>query len=387
MDDVKKFILSLAEVGLYKARLEEEGKEYTYADNKFAERVIPLKARAFEDTEELALGDLEKKIKPAAVEEKKKPAAAAPPRAKPKPPEAEPEEPVSYRVAPSKKLFRAAIFIVPVAAAAVIFLLSGIGSKDKKDTGLDAGKTDTVISGEKSADKTGADVKKGTAEEKNAEITGKETPADNVVIDKTQGSGLETQNIAARVDKTADKPPIEIKDSKTAGAKDTKTTPVETKKQPADNRKTSTDLKKAVKEPGKEEGQPVKETIKPDTPPLKKTVKIVELPSYLTREYYTEFSKVVINFVPTRIKVSGYLNIKAAIDDKGKVSANISSSEGLQVTPGDDRDKLLNLIKTKISSLRFTPPQDKQGNPVSVSEFSLDYQVGKLESKLILKKK
>jgi hypothetical protein len=380
MDDVKKFILSLAEAGLYKARLEEEGKEYIYADNKFTERNIPVKARAFEDTEELAVGDLDKKKKPAAVEEKKKPKAAAPPKEKPKPPEAEPEEPESYRVAPSKKLFRAAIFIVPVLAAAVIFLLSGIGGKKEKDIGLDAGKTDTVVAGEKSADKTVPDLKTGAEDGKSGEISGQETPTDNVITDKTQGSGQDSKSAVTTVDMSAAKPPVEIKDSKTVSGKDTKMVPGETKKQPAETQKTSTDLKK----PGEQTG---KKTIKPDTLPLKKTVKIVELPSYLTREYNTEFSKLVINYVPTKIKVSGYLNVKAAIDDKGKVSVRISSSEGLQVTPEDTRDKLLNLIKTKISSLRFTPPLDKQNNPVSVSEFNIDYQVGKLESKLILKKK
>lgn len=387
MDDVKEFILSLAEAGLYKARLEEEGKEYIYADNKFTERDTPVKARPHEDTEEPAAIDLEKKKKPAEVEEKKKPKAAAPPKAKPKPPEAEPEEPESYRVAPSKKLFRAAIFIVPVLAAAVIFLLSNLGNKGGKDTGLDTQKTDTVISGEKSADKTGPEVKTGAVEEKSDVITGKETPTDNVAAGKTQGIGQENKSAAAKDVKAADKPPVEIKDSKTAAAKDTKTAPGETKKQPVDNQKTSIDLKKPVEDSRKQDGQSVKETIKPDTLPLKRAVKIVELPSYLTREYNTEFSKVVINFIPTKIKVSGYLNVRAAIDDKGKVSASISSSEGLQVTPGDTREKLLNLIKTKLSSLRFTPPQDKQGKPVSVSEFSINYQVGKLESKLILKKR
>ena len=124
MEDVKKYILSLAEVGLYKARVEEGGKELIFADNKFEERTLPGKAGAFDETEEISVIDL-KKEKELARETKNREKKVAQ--------EADIEEPKSFRVSPTKKWFRAAIFAIPVIAAAVIFLLTNPPGKEKND--------------------------------------------------------------------------------------------------------------------------------------------------------------------------------------------------------------------------------------------------------------
>jgi hypothetical protein len=132
--------------------------------------------------------------------------------------------------------------------------------------------------------------------------------------------------------------------------------------------------------------KPKQQDIKPVIPGIQ-TVRIIKLPAALIRKYNDTLSRLVIPFIPVKIKVSGYLNIKISIDEKGKASAGVLSSAGFKVTPEDRRENLLNLIIKKISGLTFTPPQDKQGKPVRVSEFNIDYQAGKLKTRLILKKR
>lgn len=352
MEDVKKYILSLAEVGLYKARVEEDGKELIFADNKFEERTLPGKAGTFDETEELSVIDLEQE-KELAREKKsreKKVVRKA----------AIEEEPKSYRVSPTKKWFRAAIFVIPIIAAAVIFLLTNPPGKEKID--LNPQKTGSGTQVIKVEKETPADTDTGLTDKQPGDVTEGDVTGET---EKAEGGEV------------TGKPGDESGDTKTTeseGEKITGKLPGET---------TGPEVRT-----GETDTQPVKTPVGPGTKtPTIQTVKVVRLPKGLIREYNTELSKLVIPFIPVKIKVTGYLNVKISVDDMGNVAAKILSGEGLKVTPEGRRRNVLNLIIKKISSLKLTPPKDKRGNPVRVSWFNIDYQAGKLRTRLILKKR
>ncbi|MCK5056957.1 MAG: hypothetical protein KAT34_09900 [Candidatus Aminicenantes bacterium] len=361
MEDVKKYILSLAEVGLYKARVEEDGKELIFADNKFEERMLPGKTGTFDETEELLVIDLEKEQK---LEREKKS------REKKVVRKAEiEEEPESYRVSPTKKWFRAAIFVIPIIAAAVIFLLTNPPGKEKID--LNPQKTGSGTPVIKVEDDTPAETDRGLTDKQPGELT------EGDITGEEAGESQGTETERAGSGEVSGKPGDDSVDNQTTeseGEKITDKLPGET---------TGPEIKT-----GETDMQPVKTPVGPGTKiPTIQTVKIVKLQKDLIREYNTELSKLVIPFIPVKIKVTGYLNVKISVNEKGKTSAKILSSEGLKVTPEGRRENVLNLIIKKISSLKLTPPKDKRGKPVRVSWFNIDYQAGKLRTRLILKKR
>jgi len=371
MEDVKKYILSLAEVGLYKARVEEGGKELIFADNKFEERTLPGKAGAFDETEEISVIDL-KKEKELARETKSREKKVAQ--------EAEiEEERKSFRVSPTKKWFRAAIFAIPVIAAAVIFLLTNPPGEEKID--LNPQKTGSGVQVKKVESDTPLDTDSGLTDIEPGEITegditGEAAKESRDTEAGTTEGGDVTGQPGDESGEPTDKPAVE-----TTGP-GVKTG--ETDAQPPEGKKPGIDIKKETPEAK----QPVKTPVDPGAKtPTIQTVKINRLPVGQRTEYNTTLSKVVFALFPVDIKVTGYLNVKISVDDKGNASAKILSSEDLKVTPEKKRGKTLNLIIKKISSLKLTPPKDRRGKPVRVSVFIANYQAGKFGKKLILKKR
>lgn len=361
MEDVKKFILSLTEVGLYKARVEEDNKELIFSDNKFEIKTLRVKEKTFDDTEELSVIDIEKEEKLAREKElaRKK---EAPEMKVVRKGEIEEEEPESYRVSTSKKLFRVAIFVIPILVAGVIFLLNNPVSKKGIDSTPTPQKTDSALDVKKPVETPGETTDPGVLDETTGEIK-----EDDSTAGEQQGEGPDQK--AGITEEGQD----QIKDTTTVPVKDSEVKTTDAQKPPVE-----------VKKP---EVKPEEKKIETVQPATISTVKIINLPPGLRRAYNSELSKIVIPFVPKRIKVSGYLNVKVAIDEKGKASARIRSSEGLKIIPEGRRDNVLNLIKINISKCKLTPPKDKQGNPVKVSEFSIDYQAGKLGTRLVLKKR
>jgi len=375
MEDVKKYILSLAEVGLYKARIEEDGKELIFADNKFEERTLPGKAQTFDETEELSVIDVEKE---------KELARGTKHREKQPLEEAQiEEEPESYRVSSTKKWFRVAIFVVPVIAAAVIFLLTNPPKKvkiglDPQETG--SGSQVEIVENDTPVD-PGTELTDNRAGETTGEEAGESQGGETEAIGggTAGGAGEESgvmQAAGLAGEKTGDTPTGENTDP------GVKTEGVET--QSPESKQEGTDIRKDVRDIKQPDKQPVETVIK--TPTIQ-TVKIVRLPVGLIKQYNDELSKLVIPFIPVKIKVTGFLNVKISVDKKGNAQAKILSSEGLRVTPEGRRTNVLNLIIKKISAVKLTPPKDKQGKPVRVSWFNIDYQAGKFRTRLILKKR
>lgn len=370
MEDVKKYIKSLKKAGLYKARLEDGNKEIIFSDDTFEVKTLPVKPGSFDGTEEMAAIDIEKEKEIARKTEARR--LTPPPKE-----ELVAEEPDSYRVSASKKLFWvAAFFIIVIAVAAGIYLLNQSG-KIKLDIDPQDN-PEQVTQNETGDDKTtGSQDLKPAADIKDDEVTGDRqvgetgTGEGDQVTGKPQEGGQADRPAAGEGDETGDQLTGETKDP---GVK------VE------DAQKLPAATAKPVVEPKKETTEPKQQDIKPVTPAIQ-NVKIIKLPASLIRGYNDTLSRIVIPLVPVRIKVSGYLNAKIAIDERGKASARILSSEELVVTPESDRKKMVNRIIKRISGLKFKPPKDKRGRSVRVSEFNIDYQVGKLKTRLILKKR
>lgn len=371
MEDVKKYIKSLIKVGLYKGRLEDGNKEIIFSDDTFEVKTLPGKPGSFDGTEEMAVIDIEKEKELARKTEA---------RFEPAPLEVI-EEPDSYRVSASKKLFWiAAIFIIVIAVAAGIYFLNQSG-KVKLD--IDPQDNRTQIT----KNETGEDKPIGSEDVKPAEdIKDDDAAGEQQVEDQTGETGTPEGDPAAGkpAEGSRDDKPAEGERDKAAGqlTGETKDTAVKVE----DAKTPPPDIKKPVVDPQKDNTKPKQQDIKPVIKPIQ-TVKIIKLPANLIKGYNDTLRRIVIPLVPVRIKVSGYLNVKISIDEKGKASARILSSDELTVTPKSDREKMLNRIIKRLSGLKFTPPKDKRGRSVRISEFNVNYQAGKLKTRLILKKR
>ncbi len=418
MEDVKEYILKLADIGLYRARLVDsaEGKEIAFTEGKFETK--NLGRAATDETERIT------------IDPKRLEAATPPTRARfggqaqqaaPSPQATGIERPQEKEgLSTGKKILRAALIIIPILALSVYLYISNtdqtINNKNGKNGVQSQANIEQEIPGEKN-------ITPATGTSTGIDTTGNEDSSGNTGTDpgtegplqpggstgeETSGTGnpvLPTASPVITPPPTTQPTPFEtpaptpipttiptptptpiptptptLRPTPTPTPEPTRT-PVPT---PAPTRTpTPTPQPTPVPTP-----QPTpKPTATPIRTPDNSTIRVIQLPSSLLSQYNRELGKIVLRFIPKSMNVSGFLGVRISISENGKPSVAVVSTRNLVVTPSNRKVNFLKLVKSKITAIQLEPPKDKLGRSVKVAAFNLVYRVGKLGSNVILKKR
>lgn len=149
-------------------------------------------------------------------------------------------------------------------------------------------------------------------------------------------------------------------------------------------------VKKAVPEnPVKEEKQG-KELIKLKEEEIKtiekkgKTLKLLGLPRDLRSHYLEELRRVKVLKLKDGIKVAGQFNLIFSVNQSGQIKIQAFDDRRLRVSPGKEKANVKEMISRKICSISLPPPEDKQGMPVTLVDWTLTFEVGTFIGKIIL---
>jgi len=156
-------------------------------------------------------------------------------------------------------------------------------------------------------------------------------------------------------------------------------TPKEEQKQPDKQEKTEPLKVEKVEEQPK----PLKREVR--TPEVR-TVNLLEVSPALREVYNQRVARIQIILRKTRfqLQVRGQVTLEVLIDERGKVSVS-SLQDMLIVVPENQKSRVLEVVKQRITSIFLPPPKDKDGNPVRFN-WRLTYKVGKYLNRIILTK-
>jgi len=157
-------------------------------------------------------------------------------------------------------------------------------------------------------------------------------------------------------------------------------------------KKNGTDLKEAGQQ---EKTGPVKvekkeekpTTIKKEVQPLAvRTVNLLEVSPALREVYNQRLQRIQIIMRKTlfQIQIHGQVTVEVFIDERGKISVS-SLQDMLTVIPENQKSKVLEGIRERITYISLPPPKDKDGNPVRFN-WRVTYKVGKYLNRIILTK-
>lgn len=371
MEDVKKFILSLVEVGLYKARLVEDDREYVFSDNKFEERILRVDYQTIEEPVEISI-DLDREEiltrktngREWEVSQKE-----------------EIEEYKAHRISTSKKLIRAAILIIPIVIAAFIFLPRKPTVEEVKKPIEE--KINVEIPGVKVETKTGSggndvvEKQTQTGEDIPGKFTKKpEKDESYKEKEKLQSDRQYRAHLKRARDLFHDGYYDRALDS-LAEASKWGNTPDLTRLegQIRQAKKQSIQEKKEIKEV-----KPI-ETIK-----IVETIRMFNLSEGIRIAYNKKMSRVLIKMLNPRMRVWGRIVVNLAIDENGKLSV-LYHKDKLKVVPTGAKKHIKMLILRNIKKISLIPPKNKNGETVRVSNWQITYKVRKLlNNKIILTK-
>jgi len=147
-------------------------------------------------------------------------------------------------------------------------------------------------------------------------------------------------------------------------------------------KKLENELKTMEKLKAEAEREKIKKVEKPKTI---RTVSIRDLSTRVVRKYTRQLQNIRIN-LPKKIKASGYINMKLQINEKGNISISSYNDAGLNVKPSSKKKYVVELIKSGIWIIQFSPPADKKNQLVKVGNWRLNFQVSQYKQRMILRK-
>ncbi len=147
------------------------------------------------------------------------------------------------------------------------------------------------------------------------------------------------------------------------------------------DKKNGTDLKQAGKQ---EQTGPIKVEKKEVQPPAVRTVNLLEVSPALREVYNQRLQRIQIIMRKTlfQIQIHGQVTVEVFIDERGKISVS-SLQDMLTVIPENQKSKVLEGIRERITYISLPPPKDKDGNPVRFN-WRVTYKVGKYLNRIIL---
>ena len=121
--------------------------------------------------------------------------------------------------------------------------------------------------------------------------------------------------------------------------------------------------------------------------PQTRTVKLIELPPQMINAYNQAIKKIEVLKLMRGIRVLGQISLSLKVSADGKINIQHINDSALKVEPLHARRNIKVRILRKISSIYLTPPIDKRGMGVKVSNWRLSYSVGTFMNKIILRRK
>jgi serine/threonine protein kinase len=115
-----------------------------------------------------------------------------------------------------------------------------------------------------------------------------------------------------------------------------------------------------------------------------KTVDLVELSRETVAKIDQALPRIEILNLPKGIKVLGKIELYLSVNEKGNIHIDRFDDKGLDVTPGDKKEMVKNMISTKINGISIFPPKDKTGEPVKIKNWWKKFNVGTFMEKIIL---
>ena len=103
--------------------------------------------------------------------------------------------------------------------------------------------------------------------------------------------------------------------------------------------------------------------------------------------YNQAIKKIEILKLMGGIRVLGQISLSLKVRTDGKITIQKINDSALKIYPLDARRNIKVRILRKISSIYLSPPIDKKGMGVMVSNWRVSYSVGTFMNKIILRRK
>jgi serine/threonine protein kinase len=140
------------------------------------------------------------------------------------------------------------------------------------------------------------------------------------------------------------------------------------------------DLEKTIKQ-----AQQRRETALVEADVPIKTVTLLGLDPELRKRYNNKLQRIHLDLprIGSRFKVFGFFTVSMAIDENGAISIRLIKDQ-VTVLPPRRKRNVKRLILHRLSGITLTPPRDKKGQSVKVSDWRINYKVGKIKSRINL---
>lgn len=116
-------------------------------------------------------------------------------------------------------------------------------------------------------------------------------------------------------------------------------------------------------------------------------VKIINLPPQMINTYNQAIKNIVIFKISRTVKALGYISLTLVVRPNGKLAIQRLNDSALNISPPGARKAIKSRILRKISSIKLSPPIDKNGMSVGVENWRVSYSVGTFRNKIILRRK
>jgi predicted negative regulator of RcsB-dependent stress response len=118
-----------------------------------------------------------------------------------------------------------------------------------------------------------------------------------------------------------------------------------------------------------------------------RTVKLIELPAQMINSYNEAIKRIEILKLARGIKALGQISLSLKVRADGKIVIQQVNDSALKVFPPGARRNIKIRILRKIGTIFLTPPIDKKGMGVTVSNWRISFSVGTFMNKIILRRK
>lgn len=122
-----------------------------------------------------------------------------------------------------------------------------------------------------------------------------------------------------------------------------------------------------------------------------RTVTLLGIDPELRKEYNKQMEHITF-LLPVRLPISAIAQVKGqvilqlGISSRGKIEITDADSEGLSVNPPRAKIRFMEILREKMNKTFVTPPTDKDGKTVRLSNWRVTFKVGKFNDKIILTK-
>ncbi len=120
-----------------------------------------------------------------------------------------------------------------------------------------------------------------------------------------------------------------------------------------------------------------------DTSPPQE-VKIFAIPSNLQKKYNEILKRVEIPGPPPGTWVSGQVSMSLSVQPTGEIVVTSFLDKWLTIKPDKSRDKIRETIVSRIGGITLLPPTSKNGAPVVVNGWRMNFKVETFQGKIIL---